>query len=132
MSRFRKKPVVVEAVRWCGTNFDEINKLKPGWMSFSGATLNIETLEGTMKADLGDWIIKGIAGEEPAEMILLRAWVCRNPLCAKRFESPTWRRCPYCQSVWVWCLDGPWWKGTGEGWSTMPHDIARLAVSADA
>lgn len=61
--RFRKKPVVVEAIRWCGTNFVEINTLKPGWMSFSGDTLNIETLEGTMKAALGDWIIKGVKDE---------------------------------------------------------------------
>lgn len=50
MSRFRKKPVVVEAVRWCGTNYDEISKLKPGWMSFSGAILGNNLLDSPCRA----------------------------------------------------------------------------------
>jgi hypothetical protein len=29
----------------------------------SRAWINIKTLEGTMRADIGDWIIKGVKGE---------------------------------------------------------------------
>ncbi|GKV54283.1 hypothetical protein NCCP2222_02300 [Sporosarcina sp. NCCP-2222] len=43
--QFRKKPIVVSAYRT-----DEI--------AF------IETLEGTMKAEVGDWIVTGIKGEQ--------------------------------------------------------------------
>ena len=42
--KFRKIPVVIEAYQT-----DEV--------------IEIETLEGTMKADKGDWIIKGVKGE---------------------------------------------------------------------
>lgn len=62
MPQFRKKPVVIEAVRWTG-NWNEML----GFMS-SGAKLvdrriRIRTLEGAVYADEGDWIIKGIKGE---------------------------------------------------------------------
>ena len=47
MPRFRKRPVVIEAVQWTGPGFTEI-----------------ETLEGTMTAFPGDWIITGVKGEQ--------------------------------------------------------------------
>ncbi len=68
--RFRKKPVVVEAVQWAGDNPEEIvmfmHPEKPRYMDqFSNADdlMGIETLEGLMVANKGDWIIKGIQGE---------------------------------------------------------------------
>jgi len=65
---FRKKPVVIEAVRWTGANVDEVLGfiLAKGSVRRDGATssvLFIDTLEGTMRADAGDWIIRGIKGE---------------------------------------------------------------------
>ena len=60
--KFRKKPVVIEAIQLSESNHEEILK----WMGcMAGVTLDfyIETLEGTMRADVGDWIIKGIIGE---------------------------------------------------------------------
>lgn len=42
--KFRKVPVVIEAYQ-------------------TDVEMEIETLEGTMKADKGDWIIKGVKGE---------------------------------------------------------------------
>lgn len=80
MAKFRKKPVVVEArwfdgrlrpdpdtdgmmdwfskedidlAKWCG---GDLRAQIDGWM-------NINTLEGVMKAYSGDWIIKGVNGE---------------------------------------------------------------------
>lgn len=64
MPYFRKKPVVVEAVQWNGNNFDEVVELGGRIIRPEGYTwLDIGTLEGTMRADLGDWIIKGVKGE---------------------------------------------------------------------
>lgn len=72
MAKFRKKPVVIEAVQWQGHNVDEvgnfmgslvigINKLSAAGVT-EGSVL-IDTLEGTMTASPGDWIIKGVQGE---------------------------------------------------------------------
>ena len=77
MAKYRKKPVVVEAIQWTGSNLEEIR-------NFVGSDLieecvelfdikrtlkemlvdiAIDTLEGTMRVDYGDYIIKGIQGE---------------------------------------------------------------------
>src|SRR5690242_20346650 len=71
--RFRKKPVEVEAIQWDGQNMDAFNVwLDPpdggsAGLPFSEALtvkcLAIETLEGTMIAQPGDWIIRGVKGE---------------------------------------------------------------------
>lgn len=64
--KFRKKPVVIEAVQfngpqrhyvasWCGAVLCDEAGRPP--------KLHIQTLEGTMTADEGDWIIKGVQGE---------------------------------------------------------------------
>lgn len=64
--KYRKKPVVIEAVQFDGT--DEscdwlLPQLRDGSISRSFNKLHIKTLEGTMTADVGDWIIKGVNGE---------------------------------------------------------------------
>lgn len=68
MQKFVKKPVVIEAVEYNGTNKDEIEafvgKSLPTLMTDMKDTgLIIPTLEGDMKASKGDYIIKGIKGE---------------------------------------------------------------------
>lgn len=65
---FRKKPVVIEAVQWDGRNDDEViswAKAAPPrwWVRRRGDHLNIPTLEGDHLASVGDWIIRGVAGE---------------------------------------------------------------------
>ncbi|MET9222333.1 hypothetical protein ABZX65_26705 [Streptomyces sp. NPDC003300] len=62
MAKFRKKPVVIEAVRFVG-NFDEIEKFVGGDAEFRDGKLVVATLEGAMRAEPGDWITKGVAGE---------------------------------------------------------------------
>ena len=70
MTKFRKKPVVIEAVIWqpdqeCWEN--ELGALYAGSESVAfwnvDGTLGIETLEGRMTAQPGDYIIKGVKGE---------------------------------------------------------------------
>lgn len=62
--RFRKKPVEISAWRWDGDP-----NARPDWLyavsnHYSPSnTLRIRTLEGTMEAALGDWIIQGVKGE---------------------------------------------------------------------
>ena len=67
--KYRKKPIVIEAIQWTGDNFNEIRKFCPiikiPWSESkkSKGIINIPTLEGTHGAERGDWIIKGVRGE---------------------------------------------------------------------
>lgn len=75
--KYRKKPVVIDAIQWNGLNFKEIE-------DFAGVDITIleevrtnridihipgdyrlciRTLEGVMDARKGDYIIKGVNGE---------------------------------------------------------------------
>lgn len=67
MAKFRKKPVVVEAVQVTNAWFDapHPNPLHPVGMVFDPIrrVVEIPTLEGVMTAQVGDWIITGVKGE---------------------------------------------------------------------
>lgn len=67
MRRFRKKPVIISAVQITAETFDAPH---PNEEHLRGVLYDpvqrcvfIETLEGKMKGNLGDWIIRGISGE---------------------------------------------------------------------
>jgi len=71
--KYRKKPVVIEAIRWNDPfedhyvdNRQQIIGWSDGliWYNPDGyGTLVIPTLEGNMSARRGDYIIKGVQGE---------------------------------------------------------------------
>ena len=67
--KYRKLPVVIEAIQFEGTNFEEIEKWMESSESDRKATLSglerlfITTLEGVMEAPKGHFIIKGVAGD---------------------------------------------------------------------
>lgn len=64
--KFRKKPVVVEAIQYNKKNIDEINKfITDGSLTYDPLRdlIFIETLEGAMNIFKNDWIIKGVNGE---------------------------------------------------------------------
>jgi hypothetical protein len=68
MAKFRKKPVVIEAVLFDGSenSIIEIMNLKDGdtkSLRVDAGDLLIHTLEGLMRASKGDWVIKGVKGE---------------------------------------------------------------------
>lgn len=67
MSKFRKKPVVVEARQLTRENARELWEWIDGKAYYEQdgtiSGLTIFTLEGRMKADFGDWIICGVHGE---------------------------------------------------------------------
>ena len=62
--KFRKKPVVIEAVQFTGGNHFECKSFI-GEQNYDNTLKypNITTLEGTMRVSEGDWIIKGVKGE---------------------------------------------------------------------
>lgn len=67
---YRKKPVVIEANQYTGTNGQKLEDWSGGQVQEScegdGGTkqvCTIRTLEGVMQADVGDFIIRGVKGE---------------------------------------------------------------------
>ena len=64
MAKYRKKPVVIEAVLYTGDLTEVLPFIGPGvWEQDFDGNLTIPTLEGDHKARPGDWIIRGIKGE---------------------------------------------------------------------
>lgn len=81
MAKYKKKPVIIDAIQYkiikeipckfgvhkesnsmdIATFMEE--KIQHVHFDQRGEYINIETLEGTMRADVGDYIIKGINGE---------------------------------------------------------------------
>ena len=67
--KYRKKPIVIEAIKWDGKRktFNEIVKLNTldRGLNYGVRTgdININTLEGWHKGNIGDYIIRGVKGE---------------------------------------------------------------------
>ena len=93
--RFRKKPVVIEAVQWNGKNVRQVYEFMHGspqiqtspqsanrWYDYvsskEGKSWEIETLEGVITASVNDWIIKGISGE---------FYPCKPDIFGKTYEQ---------------------------------------------
>ena len=97
MSKFRKKPIVIDAVQLLWENWSEICDFAgvgSGSHQPSGCYidkdgnktedttdiigLEIPTLEGVMLAKQGDWIIKGVSGE---------LYPCKPDIFEKTYEK---------------------------------------------
>lgn len=85
VKQYRKKPVVVEAVRVTRDNIDEL--FTSGWLDALGfpesgdLTTNdgfINTLEGEMRVRPGDYIIRGVQGER---------YPCKPDIFAQTYEE---------------------------------------------
>ena len=61
--KFRKRPVVIEAIRFVGSSQNDVIGFTEGQAYYDKDQVIIATLEGAMAANLGDWIIKGVNGE---------------------------------------------------------------------
>jgi len=55
MAKFRKKPVVIEAVQWTGDNYEEIKRFAKDDCWWCGHVPVISTLEGEMLHADRDW-----------------------------------------------------------------------------
>lgn len=85
MPMFRKKPVVIEAFQFDGrSNTDPdvplwfVDAVHDSKIRASSNHILIDTLEGSMRADLGDWIIRGIKGE---------LYPCKPDIFAATYEA---------------------------------------------
>jgi len=63
--RYRKKPVVVEAIQFTGSMASkvEIESEYERVFNFQDGKLVIPTPEGDLTAEKGDWIVRGTVGE---------------------------------------------------------------------
>ena len=86
--KYRKKPVIIEAIQFEDNSYRiiEIHEFMGGdtirvnYEDKDNPYLKIETLEGTMKASVGDYIIKGVNGE---------FYPCKPDIFEKTYERVT-------------------------------------------
>lgn len=88
--KYRKKPVVVEAFRWTGDRYQiddpewVVNAIESGYIVIVkkaedfNPRLKIITIEGTMEAEPGDYIIRGVNGE---------IYPCKPDIFEKTYEE---------------------------------------------
>ncbi len=83
INKYRKKPIVIEAIQLKrnAESFKEAYLFIGNTCDFTatqdGTFINIKTLEGTMIARIGDYIIKGISGEY---------YPCKSDIFDKTYE----------------------------------------------
>lgn len=86
--KYRKKPVIIEAIQF-EDNSDRIieihefmggDTIRVNYEDTNNPYLKIETLEGIMKASVGDYIIKGVNGE---------FYPCKPDIFEKTYERVT-------------------------------------------
>ena len=86
IKKYRKKPLTIEAIQF-EDNADcilAIHKFigqkttRVNYEDKDNPYINIETLEGTMKASVGDYIIKGVNGE---------FYPCKPDIFSKTYEE---------------------------------------------
>lgn len=91
INKYKTRPCEIEAVQWDGTNVLEIEQfagqavqwchdcvMRYGDQNpYAGYMLYIHTLEGVMRADVGDYIIRGLKGEY---------YPCKPDVFSKKYE----------------------------------------------
>ena len=96
VAQFTKKPVTINAIQWDGKNLYEVISFTQGvpntrseraqdaWDDYAKIVeregLHIDTLEGKMLANVGDWIIRGVKGEH---------YPCKPDIFAATYETAT-------------------------------------------
>lgn len=79
-ARYRKRPVVIEAIRWTTESTGEVREFLGGAHlgDMGPRRMRIDTLEGPVAASLGDWVLRGVAGE---------FYPCRSDIFAATYEA---------------------------------------------
>jgi len=80
---YQKKPVTISAVKWTGNNTQEIYNFTDNKAIIKNGNLIIPTLEGTMAAKVGSYIIKGIKGEY---------YPCEGAIFEESYEEVKWKK----------------------------------------
>jgi len=87
VAKYRKRPVVIEALEYTGENGAEVGLFVGEADRNADNQFLIHTLEGTMAADPGDFIIRGVNGE---------FYPCKPDIFAKTYasEDTAWPTAP--------------------------------------
>lgn len=95
--KFRKKPIVIEA--WQVGSFEP----RPDWLidhpnvyGPGDLYLEIKTLEGTMRADRGDWVIRGVQGE---------LYPCKPDIFAATYEPAAFPPRDVRETEYAWLIE---------------------------
>lgn len=119
-SRYRKLPVEIEAIRWCGTNLREVidfTGLHPSankwtWEEYCAVVakdgFKIFTLEGAHMVTVGDYVIRGVAGEFYACKPDIFWKTYQRADTVSRKEPVAWRYRFHPIGVNIEGVDGPW------------------------
>ena len=79
MAKYKTKPCEIEAIQWTGKNIIELLDWGQGNILWNDVDdLFIDTLEGRMKANINDYIIKGLRGE---------FYPCKPDVFEKKYEK---------------------------------------------
>lgn len=82
IKKYRKLPVVIEAIQWDGLNDIDVLEFAEDNVEFryrdNEVRLIIHTLEGYMNASIGDYIIRGVNGEH---------YACKPDVFVKTYEE---------------------------------------------
>lgn len=79
MAKYKTRPCEIEAIQWTGKNIIELLDWGQGNILWNDVDdLFIDTLEGRMKADINDYIIKGLRGE---------FYPCKPDVFEKKYEK---------------------------------------------
>ncbi len=87
--RYRKKPIEIDALRarslieWATNQWEKlppwlVSEYDAGNIVFAPDHISIKTLEGTMRADRDDWVIRGVKGE---------LYPCKPDIFAATYET---------------------------------------------
>lgn len=77
--KYKKKPVTVEAIKFDGYNFNDIEQFSKGKAFYNLLEgFCIDTMEGEMLVREGDYIIKGVEGE---------FYLCKPDIFHKTYEE---------------------------------------------
>ena len=61
--KFQKRPKIVKAIQFDGSNFRECEKFLDGYFDNTLNYPNVNTLHGTVRVSENDWVIKGGPGD---------------------------------------------------------------------
>lgn len=82
IKKYKKLPVVIEAIQWDGLNDIDVLEFAEDNVEFryrdNEVRLIIHTLEGNMNASIGDYIIRGVNGEY---------YACKPDVFVKTYEE---------------------------------------------
>ncbi len=112
MARYIKKPVEIDADQWnpddpqCVENMKLISSIR-----VKGRYLFIDTLEGSMQAESGDWIIRGVKGEYyPCKPDIFEMTYEPLPTLPDQCPEQKPTHCPECNSTWIKNPYGNTWE----------------------